>query len=197
MTAVSKNYYFDVLDNIDNKHNNTVNRIIKIKPIDVTSDSYAECNENSNVTEPKFKNGDHVRISKCKNIFAKGYAQNRSEEFFVVSKVKDTVPWTYVITDLNGEKIAGSFMKMNCKKLGKKNSEQKKYLKEKLVNCITNGKDKIIHLIVGLIKNTFNEIPLNAISLCNNESKLKLIFQIMEQKHISKIFHAVILQVLH
>ena len=84
-----KKFYFDVLDNIDNKYNNTVHRIIKIKPIDVTSDSYAEYNEDSNVTEPKFKVGDHVRISKCKNIFAKGYTQNRSEEHFVVSKIKD------------------------------------------------------------------------------------------------------------
>ena len=78
-----------MLDNIDNKYNNTVHRIIKIKPIDVTSDSCAEYNEDSNVTEPKFKVGDHVRISKCKNIFAKGYTQNRSEEHFVVSKIKD------------------------------------------------------------------------------------------------------------
>ena len=64
MTAVSKNVYFDVLDDIVNKYNNTVHRTIKMKPIDVTSDSYAEYNEDSNVTKPKFKVGDHVRISK-------------------------------------------------------------------------------------------------------------------------------------
>ena len=75
MTAVSKNVYFDVLDDIVNKYNNTVHRTIKMKPIDVTSDSYAEYNEDSNVTKPKFKVGDHVRISKYKN-FAKGYTQN-------------------------------------------------------------------------------------------------------------------------
>ena len=62
MTAVSKNVYFDVLDDIVNKYNNTVHRTIKMKPIDVTSDSYAEYNEDSNEKDPKFKVGDHVRI---------------------------------------------------------------------------------------------------------------------------------------
>ena len=73
MTAVSKNVYYNVFDNIVNKYNNTVHRSIKMKPIDVTSDSYAEYNEDSNITKPKFKVSDHVRISKYKNIFAKGY----------------------------------------------------------------------------------------------------------------------------
>ena len=109
MTAVSKNVYFDALDHIVNIYNNTVHRIMKMKPVDITSDSYAECNEDSNVTKPKFKVADHVRISIYKNIFAVGYTQNWSEEAFVVSKIKDTVPWTYVISDLNGEKIAGNF----------------------------------------------------------------------------------------
>ena len=94
MTAISKNVYFDVLDNIVNKYNNTVHRTIKMKPIDVTDDSYAEYNEDFNKKDPKFKVGDHVRISKYKNIFAKGYTQNWSEEVFVVSKIKNTVPWT-------------------------------------------------------------------------------------------------------
>ena len=79
MTDVSKNVYFDVLDDILNKYNNTVHRTIKMKPIDVTSDSYAEYNEDSNEKDPKFKVGDHVRISKYKNIFAKGCTQNWSE----------------------------------------------------------------------------------------------------------------------
>ena len=91
MTAVSKNVYYDVLDDIVDKYNNTVHRSIKMKPIDVTSDSYAGYNEVSNEKDPKFKVGDHVRISKYKNIFAKGYTQNWSE-VFVVSKIKNTVP---------------------------------------------------------------------------------------------------------
>ena len=109
MAAVSENVYFDVLHDIVNKYNNTVYRTIKMKPIDVTSDSHAEYNEDSNEKDPKFKVGDHVRISKYKNIFAKGYTPNWSEEVFVVIKIKNTVLWTYVISDLNGKKIAGSF----------------------------------------------------------------------------------------
>ena len=108
MTAVSKNFYFDALDDIVNKYHNIVHTCIKMKPIDVTPNSYAEYNEDSNVTKPKFKGGDHVRISKYKNIFAKGYTQNWSEEVSVVSKIKNTVLSTYVISDLNGEPIAGS-----------------------------------------------------------------------------------------
>ena len=66
MTAVSKNVYFDVLDDIVNKYNNTVHRTIKMKPIDVTSDSYVEYNEDSNEKDCKFKVGDRVRVSKKK-----------------------------------------------------------------------------------------------------------------------------------
>ena len=76
MKVVSKNVCFDVLDDIVNKYNNTVHRTIKMKPIDVTSDSYAEYNKDSSEKEPKFKVGDHARISKYKNIFAKAYMQN-------------------------------------------------------------------------------------------------------------------------
>ena len=109
LTAISKNVYFDVLDDFVSKYNNIVHRTIKMKPIDVTDDSYPEYNDNFNKKYPKFKVGDHVRISKQKNIFAKGYAPNWSEEVFVVSKIKNTVPWTYVVSDLNGEEITGSF----------------------------------------------------------------------------------------
>ena len=129
MTAVSKNIYFDVLDDIVNKYNNAVHRTIKMKPIDVTSDSYAEYNEDSNENKPKFKVGDHVRISKCKTIFAKGYTPNWPEEVFVVSKIKNTIPWTYVISDLNGEPIAGSFYEKELQK-----TSQEKFRIEKVIN---------------------------------------------------------------
>ena len=72
MTAISKNVYFDIVD----KYNSTVHRTVTMKPIDVTDDSYAECNKDFNKKDLKFKVGDHVRISKYKNIFAKGYAPN-------------------------------------------------------------------------------------------------------------------------
>ena len=109
MAAISKKFFFDVLDDIANKNNNTVYRTVKMKLIEVTSDSYDEYNEDFNKKDPKFKVGDHVRISKYENIFAKGYATNWSEEVFDVNEIKNTVPWTYKISDLNGEEITGSF----------------------------------------------------------------------------------------
>ena len=84
MTAISSNVYFDVLDDIVNKYNNTVHRTIIMKPIDLKDHPYAEYNEHFNKKDPKFKVVDHVTISKYKNIFAKGYVSNWSEEVFVV-----------------------------------------------------------------------------------------------------------------
>ena len=74
-----------------------------MKPVDVKSNFYAKYNVDSNENDPKFKIGDHEGILKYKYIFAKGYAPNWSEEVFVISQIKYTVPWTYVINDLNGE----------------------------------------------------------------------------------------------
>ena len=109
MAAISKNIYYDVLDDIVNKYNNTVHKTIKMRPIDVTDDSFAEYKEESNKKDPKSKIGDHVRISKYKNIFAKGYAPNWSEEVFIINKINNTVLRTYAISDMNGEEITGSF----------------------------------------------------------------------------------------
>ena len=120
MTAVSKYVYVNVLDDIVNKYNNTIHRTIKIKPIDVTDYSFAGYNEESNKKDPKFKVGDHIRISKYKNIFARGYAPNWSEEVFLIRKIKNTVPWTYAINDLNGEEITGSFYENELQKTNQK-----------------------------------------------------------------------------
>ena len=130
MTAVSNNVYFDVLNDILDKYNNTVHRTIKMKPIDVTSDSSSEYNEDSNVTKPKLKVGDHVRISKYKN-FAKGFTQNWSEEVFALCKIKNTVLWTYAISDLNGEKIAGSFYEEELQRTCQENIRIEKVIKRK------------------------------------------------------------------
>ena len=100
MTTVGKNVYFNVLDDIVNKYNNTYHSSIKVKPKDVTDSVFVKYNEEFNKKDPKFKVGDYVRISKYKNIFAKDYTPNWSEEVFVVKKIKNTVPWTYVISDL-------------------------------------------------------------------------------------------------
>ena len=80
-----------------------------MKPVDVKSNTYINCSKEINNKDPKFQIGDIVRISKHKNTFAKGYVPNRSEEVFVITKVKNTVPWTYVISHLKGEEIVGTF----------------------------------------------------------------------------------------
>ena len=65
---------------------------IKMKPVDVKSGNNVECNINSNDKDPKFKIADHARISKYKNIFAKRFTSNWSEEIFVIKKNTNTVP---------------------------------------------------------------------------------------------------------
>ena len=95
-----------------------------MKAIDVKSDSYAEYNVDSNEKNPKFKVGDHVRISKYENIFAKGYTPNWSEDIFVISKIKNTVPWTYVISDLKVDEITGTFYEKELQKTNKKENSE-------------------------------------------------------------------------
>ena len=87
MTSVSKNVYIDKLDDIVGEYNNTYHRTIEMKPVDVKDNTYIDFNKEVNDNDPKFKVGDHVKISKYKNIFAKGYISNWCEEVFVVSKI--------------------------------------------------------------------------------------------------------------
>ena len=126
ITSISKKVYIDKLDDIVNYEN------------------------------PKFKIGDNVRISKYKDIFAKGYTPNWSEEVFVITKIKNNVPWTCVINNLNGEEIVGTFYENELpkKKKVEKNLEQKKKKKERVTNYMLNGKVMTIHLIIGQIKKT-------------------------------------------
>ena len=119
MKAVSKNVYVDKLDDTVREYNNTYHRSIKIKPVGDNSGSYIKCNVNSNEKDPKFQVGDHVIISKYKNVFAKGYTLKWSEEVFVIKNVKNTAPWTYVINDLNGQEIETLYEK-ELKKINKK-----------------------------------------------------------------------------
>ena len=90
---------------------------------------------------PKFKVGDHVRISKYKNIFAKRYAPNWSEEIFVVSRIKNTVPWTYVINDLNDGKITGSFYEQELQTTSQEEFRIEKGLKRKGDKLYVKWKD--------------------------------------------------------
>ena len=108
MTATSKNVYYDVLDDIINEYNNAKNNTIKMKPIDVGDNKRVYIDEH-NEKDSRFKIGDRVRISKFKNIFAKGYTPNWSTEIFIINKINDTVPYTYNLKDLNGKESIGSF----------------------------------------------------------------------------------------
>ena len=109
MTSIPQNVYIDKLNDIINEYNNTCHRKVKIKPIDVKDDTYIEVGKKANDKDPKFQVGNHVRISKNKNIFAKGYAPNWSEETFVIRKIKNVLQWKYVINDCNGKEIIGKF----------------------------------------------------------------------------------------
>ena len=118
MKATNKNVYYDVLDDIVYKYNNTKLSTIKMNPIDVkdgtTKSSAIARNKRVYIDEHNEKSarynvGDRVRISKLKNIFTKGYTLNWRKEIFIVNKINDTVPYTYNLKDLNGEKIIGSF----------------------------------------------------------------------------------------
>ena len=80
-----------------------------MRPVDVNSNTYIDSSKNIDNKDLKYKVGDIVRISKIKNIFAKGYTLNWSEEVFMIENLKTTVPWRYVINDPNGEEIIGTF----------------------------------------------------------------------------------------
>ena len=131
MTSISKNVYIDKLDDTVDEYNNTYHTTIKMKPMDVKDNIYINTNKEINNKDPKFKVGDRARISKYKNIFAKGYTPNWSEEVFVIKKVKDTVPWTYVINVLNGEEITGTFYKEELQKTSQEEFKIEKVIKTK------------------------------------------------------------------
>ena len=131
MTLESKNVYIDKLDDIVDEYYNTYHRTIKMKPVDVKDNAYIDFKKEVNDKDPKFKFGDHVRISKYTNIFAKGYTPNWSEEFFVVSKIKNTVSWTYVINDLNDEEIIETVYEKELQKTNQQEFRTEKVIKRK------------------------------------------------------------------
>ena len=92
MTSISKNVYIDKLDDIVNEYNNTYHRAIKMKSINVKDNTYINIGKEVNDKDPKFKDSDHVRISKYKNIFAKDYTPNWSEEIILIKEIKNAVP---------------------------------------------------------------------------------------------------------
>ena len=131
MTSISKNVYIDKLDDIVDEYNNTYHRSIKMKPIDVKDNTYIDFKKEVNDKNPKFKVGDRVRISIYKNIFARGYVPNWSEEIFIIKKIKNTVPWAYVTNYLHGEEIIGTFCENELQMTDKKEFRIEKVLKKK------------------------------------------------------------------
>ena len=114
-----------------NEYNNTYYRTTKIKPIDVKNNTYIDSSKEVNGKDPELKVSDHVRISKYKNIFAKGYTANWSEEVFITKKVKNTVPWTYVVNDLNDEEIIWTFYEKELQKTNQQEFRIEKVIKRK------------------------------------------------------------------
>ena len=104
-----QNFYIDKLDDIVNKYNSTYHSTIKMKPVDVKSSTYVDPSKEINNKSSRFKISDIVRITKNKNLFAKGHVCNWSEEVSVIKNVKNTVPRTYVIANLKGEETVGTF----------------------------------------------------------------------------------------
>ena len=116
MTSASKKVYIDKLDDVVNKYNNSYHNTIKMKPADVNSSTYIDFSQGNNKEDPKFEVSDHVTISKHKNIFAKAYIPFSSEEVFVIKEVNNTVPWTYVISNIKVEEIATMIYKKKLRK---------------------------------------------------------------------------------
>ena len=128
-----------------------------MKPIDITDDSYAEYNENFNKKDLKFKVGDN-EFQSIKTFLLRDILQIGQKKFLLLVKLKIQFLGLMLLVTWMVKKLLEVFMKKNCKKLVKKNLEYKKYLKEKVINCMPNGKDMTVVLIVGLIKETLNEI---------------------------------------
>ena len=112
-----------------------------MKPVDVKDDTYIDFKKEVNDKAPKFQIGDRVIISKQKNIFANGYTPNWSEKVFVTEKVKNTVLWTYVINDLNGEEIIGTFYEKELQKTNQKEFRIEKVIKRKGDKLCVKWKD--------------------------------------------------------
>ena len=119
MTSISKNVHVHNLDDIIDEYNNTYHRTIKMKPINVKDNTYINTDKEVNDNDPKFK-----------NISAKGYTPNWSEEIFVIKEIKNTVPCTYIINDLNGEEIIGTFYEKELQKIDQQEFRIEKVIKK-------------------------------------------------------------------
>ena len=130
MASVSKNLYFDKLDHIVNKYNNTYHSAIKMKSVDVNLNTYIDSSKEVRDKNPKYKIGDNVKISKHEIVFAKGYTPSWSKQVFLVKKV-NTVPWTCGVSDLPGKEIFGMFYEIGFQNTNQKMFRVKKVIKRK------------------------------------------------------------------
>ena len=129
MTSISKSGYIDKLDDIVNKYNNAYHSTIKMNPAEVKSSTYIDSSKQINYKDSKFKVKDIVRISKCKNIFAKGYVPNWSEEIFVINfcqQFKTLCRGHMLLVILKEKKLLERLTEKNCKKQIKKSLHLKK-----------------------------------------------------------------------
>ena len=131
MTSISKNVYIDKLGDVVNEYNNAYHRTIRMKPLDVKDNTYIDSMELHSNEDPNLEVGDHVGILRYKNIFANGCTPNWSEETFVIKKVKNSIPWTNVINDLNGTEIIGRFFEKELQKTNQREFRTKKVIKKK------------------------------------------------------------------
>ena len=184
MTSISKNVYIDKLDDIVNEYNNTYHRTIKMKPIDVKDNTYINIGKEVNTKDSKFKIGDHVRISKYKNIFAKGYTPNWSEEAFVIKKVRNTVPCAYVLNDLNGEKIVGRFYEKELQKTNQEKFRIEKVIKKKVNKLYVKWKGYDNSFNSWIDKKDLVNTFLNHMNFLEEILMSKLIYLIMQQNLI-------------
>ena len=147
MASISKDLYIDKLDDIVKKHNNTYQSTIKMKPVDVKTNTYIDSRKDINDKDPKSKVGDTVRIPKYKQGFAKGYTPNWYLEVFVIEKVKNNVPQTYVVNYLNGKNLFGTF----CEK-----KRQKTYQKEFRIEKVIKREGNELYVKWKRYNNLFN-----------------------------------------
>ena len=146
MASISQNVYIEKLDYIINKYKNTYHKTIKMKPADVKSSTYTEFDKKNKKNDPKFQVADNVRIAKYKNIFIKVHVPNWSEEVFMIKKVKNTVPWTYDINDLE------TFYEKELQKINQNEFTVEKVIKRKGDKLYVKWKAMIILLTVELKK---------------------------------------------
>ena len=126
MASISKNVYIDKLDDIVNKYNDKYYRTIKMKPINIKSETYINSSKETYDKNPKYKVGDIARISKYKNVFGKGYVPNCLKKFLCIKKLKTLFHVHTLLVILMLKKLLEHFTKKNCKKQIKKSLELKR-----------------------------------------------------------------------